>query len=534
MALQNIPLQAALLGTAGCVVLYFFLRFLYALTLHPLAKYPGPFLAKFSNAYGAYYAWKGDAHIDMWRMHEKYGDFVRHMPDTVFIRSAEGLQAIYSSKAHSNVVKSAHYKVLESNVASTFSLRGGNEHLWRRRLVSTTVAEKAQRGMDPRIAIHVRKFCDLVFPAKTGELGKPMDMSEWCGYLTFDLMSDLVFSASYNLLGNEKFRYMPHVIDKSNVRMSVLVYLPFISWFRFIDGYFFREALIARNRFLRFVVRAVRERADRALGKWSPQALDPCPPRNDIYSALAVAKDPDSGRGFNSMEMVSESTTLVVAGSDTTSTAISSVLFYLADNKYAYEKAAREVRQAFAAKPLGAEDAASGPELSSCSYLRACIDEALRMSPPNGAALTRELLTEGINVAGNHIPAGFNVAVPLYAIHHDPRYYSEPFTYCPERWLEDDGTGSIKRARSVFCPFSMGMRGCLGRGLAYHEIMTTLATVLCYGDFQFAEGELGKVGRGSAGAEHGRHRENEYQLRDHITGQKNGPWLQFTRREGAL
>ncbi|GKZ71838.1 hypothetical protein AnigIFM50267_007882 [Aspergillus niger] len=524
--------QTILLAAAGGAALLILGRIIYLLFLHPLAKFPGPIFASLTHGYGAYHSWKGDAHLDMWRLHEKHGDFVRYMPNSVFIRNADALHAIYSTKAYASVVKSPHYEVLQAgSVGSTFSLRGGHEHLRRRRIVSTALSEKAQRGMDPRIAVHVRKFCEAVLPARQGELGEPMNMAEWCGYLTFDLMSDLVFSASYNLLGREKFRYMPEVIDKSNVRMSVLAYMPILAAWRAVDGIFFRDALIARNRFLRFVVRAVRERANRALGKWAPDALDPCKPRDDIYSALATAKDPDTGEGFKPSEMVSESTTLVVAGSDTTSTAIAATLFYLADNRSAYEKAAQEVRTVFAGKSLGSEEALSGPELSQCTYLRACIDEALRMSPPNGAALTREVLPGGLTVGDVHIPGGVTVAVPLYAIHHDERYYVDPFTYRPERWLEDDGTGSIKRARLVFNPFSLGMRGCLGRSLAYHELMTTVATVLYLGDFEFAEGPMSKVGRGVPGAVYGRHRENEYQLREHITGQKDGPWLRFSRRE---
>lgn len=56
--------------TTSLQIGYFFIHRLY---LHPLAKYPGPFLAKFTTFYAGYHAWMGDIHIDMWRCHEKYG-----------------------------------------------------------------------------------------------------------------------------------------------------------------------------------------------------------------------------------------------------------------------------------------------------------------------------------------------------------------------------------------------------------------------------------------------------------------------------
>ena len=50
---------------------------IYRLTLHPLAKYPGPFLAKITDVHLAYHAWKGDRHLQFYRCHERYGMYQR-------------------------------------------------------------------------------------------------------------------------------------------------------------------------------------------------------------------------------------------------------------------------------------------------------------------------------------------------------------------------------------------------------------------------------------------------------------------------
>lgn len=338
-------------------------------------------------------------------------------------------------------------------------------------------------------------------------------------------MADVVFGAKYDLLSNERFRYVVESIDKSNVRMSALIQFPKFAALK-IDKYIFRDAIAARNRFIKFVLRVVKDR----LEKGKNMSIDIHSPTSgdaDVFANLAAAKDPETGEGFQVNEIAAESSTLIVAGSDTSSTAFSSVLFYLADNREAYEKAADEVRSKF----LSRDEVRLGATLASCTYVRACIDESLRMSPPVGSALWREAMACGITVDSHTVPAGVDVGVPIYSIHHDPKYYAEPFQYKPERWLVDDGTGSIERGRSVFNPFSVGMRGCLGKGLANTEMMLTIATILFVGDFKFADGPQGSVGRGSLAETYGRHRSNEYQLYDHVTCQKDGPFLQFSPRQ---
>ena len=106
-------------------------------------------------------------------------------------------------------------------------------------------------------------------------------------------------------------------------------------------------------------------------------------------------------------ELWGESNLLIIAGSDTTSTALSGALFYLAYNPAALQKVCKEVREAF----YDVEEIVTGSKLSGCCFLRACIDETMRMTPPVAGALPRQILTGGIDIDGLHIPAGVDVGV---------------------------------------------------------------------------------------------------------------------------
>lgn len=255
--------------------------------------------------------------------------------------------------------------------------------------------------------------------------------------------------------------------------------------------------------------------------------------RRDFFYYLLKARDPETGQGFSMPELWAESNLLIIAGSDTTSTAMAATLFYLVRNEDALRKVVEEVRGRFANE----EEIVQGPALGGCSYLRACIDEAMRLSPSVGGILPREVMPGGITIAGHNIPVGTTVGVPHYTIHHNEDYYPNPFSYSPERWMAGgviDGIATteedVARSQSAFCPFSIGPRGCIGKGLAYHEMMTTLARTIYLFDMRKAVG-IKDPGEGSPQLVWGRHRESEYQLIDTFTSAKAGAMVEFRRVE---
>lgn len=256
--------------------------------------------------------------------------------------------------------------------------------------------------------------------------------------------------------------------------------------------------------------------------------------RRDFFYHLLKARDPETGLGFSTPELWGESNLLIIAGSDTTSTALAATIFYLVRNPEALAKVAAEIRARF----HDVEEIRQSPALNECTYLRACIDEAMRLSPSVGGIVPREVMAGGTTIDGVFVPEGTVVGVPHYTIHHNEAYFPEPFRFVPERWIAGSKLGSgnmvgetdVTIAQSAFCPFSVGPRGCIGKGLAYVEMSITLARTLWLYDVRRAVGVI-DTAEGREGAEWGRNRRDEMQLIDTFTSLKEGVMVDFKKRQ---
>ncbi|KAL6808086.1 cytochrome P450 [Trichoderma afarasin] len=492
----------------------------YRLTLHPLAKYPGPTLAKLTNFYAAYHAFRGDLHLDMWKSHQKYGTFVRYGPNRILVNSERGLHDIYGYRK--NIQKSKGYlPILPAPGAwSVHTAIDKGMHGHKRRVISQGLSDECIKSFEATYLVHLRRFMNKILGENTvvdsEGWTEAINMTPICNHFTFDVMGEFGFGKAFGMLDKPDNHFIIHAIAASNMRTSIYCQFPALSKLK-LEKILYPRGSAMRKKFLDLTREFAEQRVSG--GKES---------KNDLFRFVVDAKDPETGQGFSMAELWAESKFLIVAGSDTSSTVLATLFFYLTRYREVEQKLFEELRTTFSSL----EEICLGPKLLSCTYLRACVDEAMRMNPPAGGAMWREVDSNGAFIDGDFVSPGFDVGTSMYAIHHNEEYYPESYTYKPERWIESDNNPAkaVQTARNCLNPFSLGPRGCIGRSLALMEIRVALARVVWAFEMKKPEGALGRVGEGIPEATNGRHRVNEFQLVDHLTSDKDGPYIQFKKR----
>lgn len=167
------------------------------------------------------------------------------------------------------------------------------------------------------------------------------------------------------------------------------------------------------------------------------------------------------------------------AGSDTTAIALTHVIYYLIKNPHSLVTLRKEVDEV-----LSEEVVAPYAKVKNLSYLKACLDESLRLSPPVSRGLERRTPPEGMRILGEDIAGDIGVSVPTYVAHRDPVIFPQPEEYLPERWFE--GEEKVKQMRTAFIPFSAGARACIGRNISLIEQQIVVATLVHRYEFALA------------------------------------------------
>jgi cytochrome P450 len=184
-----------------------------------------------------------------------------------------------------------------------------------------------------------------------------------------------------------------------------------------------------------------------------------------LVHALIAAVDPETGQPLSDDDIGNDLLIFMLAGHDTTATALTYALWALGHHPEVADRVAAEAA-ALGDHQLTAADA------QHLGYTMQVLRESLRLCPP--AAGVGRLAVRDIDVAGYRVEKGTLIAVGIYALHRDPELWPDPTRFDPDRFTPEQMKA---RQRWQFVPFAGGARSCIGEHFAMLETTLALATI---------------------------------------------------------
>ncbi|KAJ6632355.1 cytochrome P450 [Mycena sp. CBHHK59/15] len=183
-------------------------------------------------------------------------------------------------------------------------------------------------------------------------------------------------------------------------------------------------------------------------------------------------------------EAVADGVLSIIAGADTTSTALSAFLWFLLSNPEIYARVQAEVDSVYPDE----EHLLDTSKHADLHLLAACINETLRLQPPVRTNGTRQVTTRGGRIiAGRYIPEGTHIYVPPYSLHRSADHFRpSPDKFDPDRWLRGPSPDSTLNI-GAFIPFSYGAANCVGKALAWQEMLMVTSMLVKKFNIRFAD-----------------------------------------------
>jgi len=211
--------------------------------------------------------------------------------------------------------------------------------------------------------------------------------------------------------------------------------------------------------------------------KGSIEAAKQCPvtgeagkcPMKDMAERMLTVADPVTGEMLPDENVMAQVATFLVAGHDSTSTAITMLLYRLAQHPEVEEQVYQEVMSVVGNGPITWE------ALGKMTYCTQVVKESLRMYSPATGPLKVSPVDRATTLGPYEIPPGTVLIISTWGLHYNPEVYPEPFKFDPDRWSPENAG---KRSPYAWLPFSYGKRACIGMQLSLIEQKMCLAEMV--------------------------------------------------------
>ncbi|KAL3459361.1 cytochrome P450 [Aspergillus heterothallicus] len=428
--------------------------------LHPLSKYPGPFLASLSNTYKAYYVYNLNLHEKLLSLHKTHGPVIRIGPNHLHTWAGDAIAPIY--KAGRTMPKSEYYDAFTAFNPNLFGGRDEAVHALRRRQLAHGFAQssivKLERLIEAPMAVLVEKLNGFAVRAEEEE--EVFDFKEVLALYVLDILGEVAFGKSFGAQRKGASEEL-HAIGDHLLLSGVIGELPGQNVTKLL-------ARLSPVPWMRRLVKS-REALKRICAGCVRFKIENPSDRPDLLKSLVEAVDPESGEG--------------VAGSHSTAGTLTFLLWHLIHNPPMLARVQAEIddklgplREGQISYPITGLEA-------SLPYTMACVRENFRMNPVFSMPLWRTVRHPGgVDIAGGNVPYGTNICISNYVLHHNPSIWgADHDEFKPARWLDEK---YAKERGRYLIPFSVGHRQCIGRNLGMTNLLKSVTALVSLFDFE--------------------------------------------------
>jgi len=320
-------------------------------------------------------------------------------------------------------------------------------HAWahQRRTLAPAFTPRATANLVP----HMTAVLDETITKLDARTSEPVDLRETMQRMTLEIAGRTMFSFGMDRHGPTLRNFVMEYGARLGRPYLLDMVLP-LSWPSPMD---FARARF-RKRWTEFVAMLIAER--REMGK-----KEGAPPR-DLFDLMDEARDPETGKGFSDEQLVDEVATMILAGHETTATALFWALYLLALAPDTQEEIASETR---------GEHLDSMADIDRQKFTRAVIEETMRLYPP--AFLIARAAREKDNAAGVTIGKGDIIMIAPWLLHRHEKLWDQPNAFIPKRFMSTEAPD-----RFAYLPFGAGPRVCVGAPFAQAESVLALARLI--------------------------------------------------------
>ncbi|KAK8108717.1 Cytochrome P450 monooxygenase sdnE [Apiospora sp. TS-2023a] len=465
----------------GLILLYTAALAVYRVTLHPLARFPGPKLAATTEWYEFYHdiVRQGQFIWQIQKLHDQYGPIVRIMPNELHIRDPDYYDEIYAPSSKKRD-KSAAWVKLAGNTTSGFATVDHHLHRLRRAPLNPFFSKKSITDKEPQIRDKVEHLCRrFAAAAGTGEVVR-LDVAFTA--LTMDIITDFAFGARTRHLDEPDFGLLwkEAIVGQSTngVYMRQFPWLwPVIErtplWLVQALGHPAAGLLVWQGLTRERINEIIARNNNNAGGLSGSDGKEEMKKAEgvSIFQSLLDSDLPPEEKTANRLE--AEALIVLGAGTETTAKSLAMISFYVNEDPAKRQRLRDEIATV-GTEPDGTFSLA---KLEKLPYLTACITEGVRMMSGVTGRLPR-VAHEPLQYGDWTIPPGTPVSQLNYVVNNDPDLFPHSLEFRPERWVDAPPREDGRRLDRYMVSFMRGSRSCIGINLAWAELYLALAYVV--------------------------------------------------------